>query len=336
MGKSNMDFFASANSGRGFINLYREIFKGLNKHYIIKGGPGTGKSSLMKAAANFAENKGMCVERFYCSSDPDSLDGIIINELSVGITDGTAPHSADPVYPGVCDEIINLGEFWDGSVLSSSKEYIIQTTNKKSELYRKLYACLAAALSMDEIIQYNLLKATDMDNLFLLARSYAQTIPFRKGHSKVRLTNAISMKGPIKFLPFKNEAEVIYNIKDSYGIAHHFLNFIKEYMHGSDITLSYDAFDTEKINMLYCQRDKLLFCVNGEGDEEIDINEFVSSPTDENERLRQQIDSLMSEGYNTLSRIEKLHFSLEEIYISSMDFSQKEEYQNSLLRKIFT
>ena len=47
-----------------------------------------------------------------CSSDNNSLDGIVIPKLKIAILDGTA-HVVDPVFPGVVDEIINLGQFWD-------------------------------------------------------------------------------------------------------------------------------------------------------------------------------------------------------------------------------
>lgn len=46
--------------------------------FILKGGAGTGKSSLMKKiAAEFEPTED--VTRFYCSSDPASLDAIVLH-----------------------------------------------------------------------------------------------------------------------------------------------------------------------------------------------------------------------------------------------------------------
>ena len=45
---------------------------------------------------------------------------------------------------------------------------------------------------------------------------------------------------------------------------------------------------------------------------------------------------LLSDAYSLLSEIEKEHFSLEKIYISAMDFSRKEEYQEKLIKTIFS
>ena len=43
---------------------------------------------------------GYDVELHYCSSDFDSLDAIVIEELKVALMDGTAPHVMEPEIPG--------------------------------------------------------------------------------------------------------------------------------------------------------------------------------------------------------------------------------------------
>ena len=336
MNNTELSFFASANSGRGFINYYGDIFKNLKKHYIIKGGPGTGKSSLMKAVAKAAKSQGMSVECFYCSSDPGSLDGIIINELSVGITDGTAPHTADPCYPGVTDEIIDMSQFWDKNILEQTKEKIIETVNTKSKLYRDVYSYLNAALSLDKLIARQLSEGADIMSLKSLARSYADVIPYRKGKESVRLTDAITMKGHHTFSPYRNKADIIYNLKDSYGIGHIFLNHIKKILTDNEMVVSYEALDTEKINMIYLPTGRILFCINSDEGEEIDTDDFVLDNRSYPISAATRKAELLSDAYSLLSEIEKEHFSLEKIYISAMDFSRKEEYQEKLIKTIFS
>ena len=48
--ENEMHFFAAANTGGGFVSFFDEVFNrdGINKIYILKGGPGCGKSTLMK------------------------------------------------------------------------------------------------------------------------------------------------------------------------------------------------------------------------------------------------------------------------------------------------
>ena len=67
-----------------------------------------GKSTLMKKiAGQFEDTEDVTV--FYCSSDPDSLDAVVLHSSKVVIVDGTARHVFDPKYPGIGETIINLG-----------------------------------------------------------------------------------------------------------------------------------------------------------------------------------------------------------------------------------
>ena len=109
------NYFAAANTEAGFVSWFDDIFnaRDIDFTYIIKGGSGTGKSTLMKKVAAKAEKLGGACERYYCSSDTASLDGVIAKMPSgarIAMLDGTAPHTHDPKYPGAADAIINLGQ----------------------------------------------------------------------------------------------------------------------------------------------------------------------------------------------------------------------------------
>ncbi|MFQ8954079.1 MAG: hypothetical protein ACLR56_14400, partial [Oscillospiraceae bacterium] len=107
--------------------------------------PGTGKSSFMKRFASYAEKKGCKALRCPCSSDPDSLDAVILPDKKMIILDGTAPHTVDPSYPGVCEKILNFGEFWrDGDFYANSRE-IIELTLKNKALHASAARYLRAA-----------------------------------------------------------------------------------------------------------------------------------------------------------------------------------------------
>ena len=91
-------YFLGANTPTGFRSLYDQFIDPETDRalYIIKGGPGCGKSTFMKQIARCILNAGHSVECIRCSGDPDSLDGILIPELKIAYVDGTAPHAAAP------------------------------------------------------------------------------------------------------------------------------------------------------------------------------------------------------------------------------------------------
>ena len=59
MKETNKKYFLAANSGVGFISLFDSCYSAKDgwRVYIIKGGPGTGKSSFMKYMIKTAEEK---------------------------------------------------------------------------------------------------------------------------------------------------------------------------------------------------------------------------------------------------------------------------------------
>jgi polynucleotide 5'-kinase involved in rRNA processing len=92
-GKSRY-LFPGSNTPEGFYSFYEEGLKGLDKVFILKGGPGVGKSTLMRKIGQTMLERGYDLDFWQCSSDCDSIDGVIIPALSLAVIDGTAPHDA--------------------------------------------------------------------------------------------------------------------------------------------------------------------------------------------------------------------------------------------------
>ena len=114
-------FFLGANSPAGFYSLYDQLIdrSRAEDYFLLKGGPGCGKSTLMRRVAARVEESGRAVEYILCSGDPDSLDAIVVPELGAAIVDATAPHVVEPKEPGVLERYVNLGACYDTAALKS-------------------------------------------------------------------------------------------------------------------------------------------------------------------------------------------------------------------------
>ena len=127
--------FISANSENGFFSLYDTVFhpEKMDKIFVIAGGPGTGKSTFLRELFSVAQKNGVRAEKILCSSDPASLDGLILKhqDHTVGVFDGTPPHGRVLHRPAVVEELWNLGDFWNSHAISLHKEEIVFYNRQK-------------------------------------------------------------------------------------------------------------------------------------------------------------------------------------------------------------
>lgn len=141
------NIFPGGNTSAGFYSYYRYILPQENAERIfcIKGGPGVGKSTLMKNICSYFAKKGEDVDLFRCSSDPDSLDGILLKERQIAIVDGTSPHVIDPANPGAVDEIVDLGQYLDEKALYKKRNDIMKCSSEISDMFDAAYVYLKCA-----------------------------------------------------------------------------------------------------------------------------------------------------------------------------------------------
>lgn len=194
----NTEFFAGVNTENGFKGYLEEYFRDADRLYIIKGTPGSGKSTLMKRLASDCEKKGFLVWRILCSSDPASLDGIYLPEKRTGIADGTSPHVLEPKYPLAKEILFDTGRFIDAKKLD--KEGIISLSCHKAECYKKGYGYIKAAVCAERACKKTQKRETEG---FFKARLLSSL----KGGADYRVSAAFTRKGIVLCNPFPQAEE---------------------------------------------------------------------------------------------------------------------------------
>ena len=348
-GYSDPALFAAANSGRGFVSFYGEIFDtpSIIRRFLIKGGPGTGKSSFMRYLSSVAENNGFSVEYYRCSSDASSLDGIIIDGR-VAVIDSTAPHAVEPVLAGARDIIVDLGAFWDAEKLFSEREMISELSLQKRSAYSRAYRFLSSAIESDLASRELLLPYVSKKRLQKMAKRLLKGVEGGDGYSlKIGLTESIGMQGRRSLDGYISRAERVVYIEEHYGIAFLLLSELCELAKARNtaISISYEPLDPELPNAVFFEGSRLLFIVSGERRRgAVSLRRALDlSLLSKRERnaikaksrfSRRVAESLVSSAIDELKLAGKAHFALEEIYQSSMDFSALNGYTASLSEDI--
>lgn len=223
--------FLGANSGKGFTSLY-STFPRENRTVIIKGGPGSGKSNIMKKIAARALKENCFVEYCYCSSDAESIDAINIPEKSLCVVDGTAPHLMDPRYAGAQDEIFYTGQFWDGNKLKKSFLEIQDLTRRIKECFARTYRYLSSAQNAVEDIRTIARRNTSMEKLQIFAQHTSHRQIKKKTGTTELLPRFLSSFSPQGYVVHRDTvytlAETVFVLDDPYRISDFFLEAMME------------------------------------------------------------------------------------------------------------
>ena len=344
--------FAASNSAEGFKSYYDTVFdrSRLEHLYIIKGGPGTGKSSFMRDVGEYFEGLGREVAYYKCSSDPDSLDGVIM-DFGVALIDGTAPHSAEPEIAGARDEIIDLGAFWDSSMLVEHYDEIYTLWRAKNEVYDRAYRYLSACGEILRIEKEQTEKLLKRDKMRASILRILDRVGYGDGFSITpALIDSVGMKGRVRYDTYGRAADVVYEVSDSFSSGGFFLLGLIEMAkrYAQRLYVSYDPITPEYPNAVLLFDSKIAFVlkdrargaadssravkrINMERFLDLDILDMQKARYKQNKALGAEMADL---ACDTFAEVAKYHFELEAIYRRSMDFSAKERFTLSFCENL--
>ena len=213
-------FFLGANAPGGFASLYDSFTDPETDHlYILKGGPGCGKSTFMKKLAAAAGERGHAVECIHCSGDPDSLDGVRIPDLHIAYVDGTSPHVVEPRFAGSEASYVNFGAFYDLDALAREREGIAALTSAYKARCQRAFRLLSGASALSGGVRLS------EDTLLAAARRARGLIRREirghgKGRSFKRFLSAYTCQGPLALWDTVPAlAERIYLLDNELGLA---------------------------------------------------------------------------------------------------------------------
>ncbi len=368
-------YFPGNNTPQGFFSYYGNILgqREAKRIYCIKGGPGTGKSTLIRRIGEVFAEMGEDVDYLHCSADEHSLDGIILHGKKAAVIDGTSPHMTDPVSPGAVDKIINLGEYWDEQGIAANKAEILDFNEETSKWYRICYNYLNAARSVYRSLEEIYDSAAESSEIYQLISDIVKdefreySISLRPGKQKKYFASAVTASGIIHYLdsllsgtPGNEEKELkrIYLISVPVGFSNRsFMEILAEgaKYRGLDTENYYcSMFPDEKMEHLIIPSVGTAFVtVNEYHDLEpwelmrengpeivlLDTCDYMDSwKLEENEMLlntlRTEFDILLHQAVKCLGKAKMIHMRVEELYVPNMNFDEIQQLGDRLIDEL--
>lgn len=329
-----MRFFAGGNTAEGFFSCFGHILPEAEQKrvFYIKGGPGVGKSSMMKRVAATLQEAGQEVEYYHCSSDPESLDGICAPSLGVMMVDGTAPHVQDPVLPGARDSLLSLGDFLDEKALRPKLPEIRRLDKEIGGRFSRCYQYLAAAA---KVRQAGSRGQERPEGISLLCDELTEThLPLRGGRGGLRtlFAAAFTHKGQLGLLstlpgettvalecPFGQQADGLLRALGERARAR-----------GLNVVALLDPLEPRLWAHLAIPAHGLLFSTQegltaGHAVEAARWMDLKEVPEKEHSFDRNAYELLVQRATEQLKAAKTLHDELESHYVAQMDFLRWEE-----------
>ena len=225
-------FFLGVCTPRGFVSGYETLFSEVSTLNIIKGGSGCGKSTFMRRISKAAQERGLEVSHILCSSDPNSLDALLIPQLGIAYVDGTPPHVLEPKLCGGGMNYINFGSFYDRKAMAANEKEILRIREQNQKQYPMVTACLAAADRVAEVFRLSSADRCFTEELSAIGECLALSIlkPIGdKGKECRRFLHALTPKG--LYFCRKTPSALcprVYVLKDNYFLAPTVLEVVRK------------------------------------------------------------------------------------------------------------
>lgn len=347
----NTSYFLGANTKDGFYSLYDGFASGEGDFlHIIKGGPGTGKSSFMRRIGAYAQDHGLDVQYVLCSGDPDSLDGVYIPAIKTAWVDGTSPHPIEPRHFGVDSDYIDLGYFCKTPISLSDSEKIRRLTKDYKSFYSRAYSLLSSASELrqsysqsffgieeNKVISKRIKGILDRQKL---DQSRTSNLPKR-----IFLT-AASCQGLVRLNTTLSElCGQIYQFDNEFGGADGALKEAASaaQSRSTEVIVCPDPIDPGRLDAVLLPEYSLAFIGGGwEVDNVRHIRLDKLIPAANSRGFRTELregkkleNKLKSKAFEHLKSAKVLHDELESFYKSVMDFDALTNYTEEVLKKLF-
>lgn len=342
-----IQYFLGANSPSGFYSLYDHLLspETAREIFILKGGPGCGKSTLMRTVGTRVSAAGFPCEAILCSGDPASLDGVVFPTLNIALVDGTAPHVVEPKYPGVVERYVNLGDCYDRYALGNLRREIMDCMKGYKSCYQSAYRCLGAAAQLladmrailvtDELRQRMARRADG-----ILSRECKPRKGAAPGTVHQRFLDAVTHTGTMcLYGTAASQCSRIYLLHSRCGLSHELLSplLTGAVRRGYSAVACPDPMVPQRLNHLLIPELSLAFLTDapeqpfpGTPYRRLHLDSMAQRELLRRSRPRLRFSrkvssALVEEAVESLSQAKAMHDDLEGLYNPHVDFSRVEQ-----------
>ena len=276
----------------------------------------------------------------------------MIEDLRIGIIDGTPPHPVDPTYPGISEVIINLAEFIDTEKIKDSKADVVEAKANNKKAYRRAFNYFKAAKTIYEEIEETNKEFVDLESINNLSKKKIDDI-FSKEPIEINRDFKVRKMFSSAYTPngyVDNTQYILADINNRYYIKGEIgtgkSDFLKRIvdeckLRNYHIEIYYNSLIPSKIESLIIFELDTIVSSNLKTLEfpntSIDFNAYFNKPEEkfEDENYEVKIfNELLLGGIEGLRGAKENHLVLEEVYKKAVNYKGVDEVKEGIWKEI--
>ncbi len=341
---------ASSNTGQGYRSFLPALIESLKKVYVLKGAPGSGRTTFIRQIGLELAAKGYQADFFVSFAGSSSLEGVMCPQLGLAVVKGDCGYPSEHEQRGISCEVIDFSEFWDGASLAGCEEEIAELAEEIEKQLRSAAELLMKAARVKEKISAHGSGYPDPEEVERLVTRLVTEILEQSSRERHYFGTALSIQGLVSYVDgLSASCAGRYVLKGFPGkVKSAVLTAVGRMAlaRGHQVEFYHDGFNPENLNMIIItglgvaviDGDGLGLTVRP-GDIILDArdwndsNQETASGTDVVETQR-RLDTLLEEAHTALLQAESIRKRLRGIFSRAMDFREVERVRSRIMEDI--
>lgn len=352
-------YFARGNTAEGLYSLYESALKGLTTVFILEGNTGTGNARLLQSLAQEWIGAGINLQYIHQPLDSSQLEGIVVDELRIGIVDGNA-WTGDHGLEGTKIRYVDTFKALNKDMLKEYSGEISKLEEELEDLYTAAYEKFHITLRIHDEWEKVYIENLDRSAADEIAEAWIENnlkshAGIQSGTERHRFLGAATWQGPVDYVQNLTESlatRIFVKGRPGSGKSTLFKRITNAARERQiDIDVYHCGFDPQSLDMLIFPKLSLAIFdstaphehyPSREGDIILDLYDLIIAPgTDEQHAefisaVSARYRSSMKEATSLLFEAKELNDRLLEIYDQAVDNELLEELQQSIIQGIET
>ncbi len=150
--------FATAFTPNGIVTFAEDLVFGFENKFILNGGPGFGKTEILKQIGSTAQRKGYFVEYMHDPLIPERIEHLLIPELSTCVL--TTNEISQTSFTG---KVYNIEDFCKANVIAANKEEVAYCSKIFYDLIEKGLSLITDAHTIHDELETFYISAMNFD-----------------------------------------------------------------------------------------------------------------------------------------------------------------------------